>query len=209
MGDNMLTGGPNYIGKKYGEDIWFEDPTLAYRLYNREANRATHEFIDETIDTGIGVAETALDVIALKGAGTAIAGGLKKKAKKEIMSYGDDYIDDAFRVSGGGSKTELARKLGNQGEDVAGIVNSKTRIPSLSGTAKYRIPDELLADQKILREIKNVSKQSYTRQLRDFNQWAKQNGYDFILEVRDGANGDTVTVLLSMHKKVNKTITNK
>ncbi|HEX2926207.1 MAG TPA: putative toxin [Ruminiclostridium sp.] len=86
------------------------------------------------------------------------------------------------------SGTDLARQLGKEGEDAAGIVNAKQRIPSLSGTAKYRIPDELLQDQKILREIKNVSSQSYTNQLKDFNAWAKQNnGYQFILEVRPGA----------------------
>ena len=58
------------------------------------------------------------------------------------------------------------------------------RIASLSGTAAYRIPDELLSDQKIPREIKNVKYQGYTNQLKDFNQWAKQNGYQFILQVR-------------------------
>lgn len=82
--------------------------------------------------------------------------------------------------------TDLARQLGKEGENVAGIVYAKQRIPSLPGTAKYRILDELLQDQKILREIKNVSSQSYTKQLKDFNAWAKQNGYKFILEVRPG-----------------------
>lgn len=80
-----------------------------------------------------------------------------------------------------------ASKLGKEGENAAGIINAKTRIPSLSNTAKYRIPDELLQDEKVLREIKNVSTQSYTRQLKDFNEWSKQNGYQFVLEVRPGA----------------------
>ena len=88
----------------------------------------------------------------------------------------------------GSTRTDLARQLGKEGEAAAGIINPKQRIPSLSGTAKYRIPDELLHDQKILREIKNVSSQSYTNQLKDFNAWAKQNGYQFILEVRPGEN---------------------
>jgi len=89
--------------------------------------------------------------------------------------------------TGDTSNTSLARQLGKEGEEAAGIVNTKTRIDSLSGTAKYRIPDELLKDEKILREIKNVSNLSYTNQLRDFNAWAKQNGYQFVLEVRPGA----------------------
>lgn len=45
----------------------------------------------------------------------------------------------------------------------------------------------MLHDEQILREIKNVKNQSYTNQLRDFNEWAKQNGYQFVLEVREGA----------------------
>jgi hypothetical protein len=96
-------------------------------------------------------------------------------------------VRNAVTKSSTKSGTELARKLGKEGEDAAGIIKAKERIPSLSGTAKYRIPDELLHDQKILREIKNVGSQSYTNQLRDFNAWAKQNGYQFILEVRPGA----------------------
>lgn len=67
--------------------------------------------------------------------------------------------------------------------------NEQHNLLLLSGFLEneYRIPDELLHDQKILREIKNVSSQSYTNQLKDFNAWAKQNGYQFILEVRPGA----------------------
>lgn len=82
---------------------------------------------------------------------------------------------------------EKIRNLGKEGEEKAGIYKQKERIPSLSGTASCRIPDELLHDEEILREIKNVSSQSYTNQLRDFNEWAKQNGYTFILEIKSWA----------------------
>lgn len=34
-------------------------------------------------------------------------------------------------------------QVGKAGERAAGIVSPKVRIPSLTGTAKYRIPDEL------------------------------------------------------------------
>ncbi|MEL7658128.1 MAG: putative toxin, partial [Bacillota bacterium] len=82
--------------------------------------------------------------------------------------------------------TDQARQLGKEGEDAAGIVNPKERIPSLTGTANYRVPDELLHDEQILREIKNVGRQSYSSQLKDFNEWATQKGYQFVLEVRPG-----------------------
>jgi hypothetical protein len=109
-------------------------------------------------------------------------------SKNEVQSQ-TAYLCPLDPTSEGAGKTgtDLARQLGKEGEDAAKIVNAKQRIPSLSGTAKYRIPDELLQDQKILREIKNVSSQSYTNQLKDFNAWTKQNGYQFILEVRPGA----------------------
>lgn len=74
-----------------------------------------------------------------------------------------------------------------EGEQAAGINKPKRSIESLTETAYYRIPDELLEEERILREIKNVSRLSYTRQLQDFNLWAKKYGYTFILEVREGA----------------------
>lgn len=77
--------------------------------------------------------------------------------------------------------------MGKEGEKLAGITQPKQRIPSLTNTAKYRVPDALLHNERILREIKNVSNLSYTRQLQDFNLWAQQNGYKFILEVKPGA----------------------
>jgi hypothetical protein len=52
----------------------------------------------------------------------------------------------------------------------------------LSGTAAYRIPDELNATT--IGEVKNVSSLSYTNQLRDFQAYAQQEGLTFNLYVR-------------------------
>ncbi|WP_156300411.1 two-partner secretion domain-containing protein [Streptobacillus canis] len=83
---------------------------------------------------------------------------------------------------------KLNKKKGKQAEIDAGINPNikKTKIESITKTAKSRIPDELLNDKKILREIKDVSKLRYTNQIKDFNLWAKKNGYKFILEIRNG-----------------------
>jgi hypothetical protein len=59
-----------------------------------------------------------------------------------------------------------SRALGIAGEQAVGV-GSKTRIPSLTGTAKYRIPDQLTSTT--LGEVKNVSHLSLTRQLTDFH----------------------------------------
>jgi len=79
--------------------------------------------------------------------------------------------------------TELAQRLGREGEDAAGIVQgAKETIPSLTGTAAYRVPDELT--HVTLREIKNVAHLSNTAQLRDFLAYAQREGLTFILQTR-------------------------
>ncbi|GAA3819456.1 hypothetical protein CSO01_05480 [Cellulomonas soli] len=75
------------------------------------------------------------------------------------------------------------RAAGAAGEQAAGIIKNTQRIPSLSGTASYRIPDELTSTA--LGEVKNVANLSYTNQLRDFAAYAEQEGMGFNLYVRD------------------------
>lgn len=74
------------------------------------------------------------------------------------------------------------RTAGAAGEQAAGIIKNTQRIPSLSGTASYRIPDELTSTA--LGEVKNVANLSYTNQLRDFAAYAQQEGLGFNLYVR-------------------------
>jgi len=71
------------------------------------------------------------------------------------------------------SGTQLARELGAAGEETSGIVVPKTRIPSLTGTASYRVPDELIPNV-LLRDAKNVAELRPTPQLIDFSQYAQQ-----------------------------------
>ncbi|WP_307810549.1 putative toxin [Gelidibacter salicanalis] len=74
-----------------------------------------------------------------------------------------------------------SRALGLQGESAVGV-GTKTRIPSLTNTAAYRVPDHL--SSTALGEIKNVSHLSLTRQLRDFHLFSQQNGLQFNLFTR-------------------------
>jgi hypothetical protein len=74
------------------------------------------------------------------------------------------------------------RAAGSAGEQEAGIIKNTDRIPSLSGTAAYRIPDEL--NSSVLGEVKNVSSLSYTNQLQDFADYARQEQLQFNLYVR-------------------------
>lgn len=74
------------------------------------------------------------------------------------------------------------RAAGSSGEQEAGIIKNTDRIPSLSGTAAYRIPDEL--NSSVLGEVKNVSSLSCTSSLRDFAAYAQQEQLPFNLYVR-------------------------
>ena len=49
---------------------------------------------------------------------------------------------------------------------------------------RNRIPDELDVENGTLTEVKNTNNLSYTRQLRDFTDYAKENDMQFILMVR-------------------------
>ena len=77
-----------------------------------------------------------------------------------------------------------AYALGVEGERAAGITGPKRPIPSVNGTADFRVPDFVDHDAKILVESKNVARLSYTRQLRDYVAYAKKYGYTFYLWVR-------------------------
>ena len=76
------------------------------------------------------------------------------------------------------------RWLGKIGEKMAKWPKNKKHIPSLSGTARYRIPDYLNKTEKVIGEVKNVKKLTYTNQINDFVQYAWKEDYTFILKVR-------------------------
>lgn len=90
-----------------------------------------------------------------------------------------DAVDDAAAAA---SSMARARQLGRAGEEAAGITKNTQRIPSLTGTAKYRVPDELT--DVSLREVKNAAQLSNTNQLKDFLRYARETGRKFILETR-------------------------
>lgn len=114
-------------------------------------------------------------------------------------SYIGGQVFDAIATDGGSAEVQATeeataaatadsvgmagvRAAGQTGEDLAGIVKNTGRIPSASGTAAYRIPDELNA--ATLGEVKNVSRLSYTNQLRDFSSYAQSTERAFNLYVR-------------------------
>jgi RHS repeat-associated protein len=92
-----------------------------------------------------------------------------------------DKIVDAITKA---SKGKLNQRLGQSGENATCPVKNTERIPSLTGTAKYRTPDTLDHVNGIIGDTKNVQYQAMTDQLRDDQYYAIVNGYEFQLTVR-------------------------
>ncbi len=82
------------------------------------------------------------------------------------------------------SSTAAAARLGREGEALSGIVKNKERIPSLTGTANFRIPDGLNFAAKTIEESKNVAKLGLTNQIRDDIRFAQKHQFTFTLHVR-------------------------
>ncbi|MBR1517651.1 MAG: hypothetical protein IJ620_05880 [Bacteroidales bacterium] len=83
------------------------------------------------------------------------------------------------------SSIQRARRLGVEGEKAANVPAPKDRIESLTGTAKYRIPDGIDYELHILYEVKNVKHLNYTAQLRVFILYCKTHDFEFRLVVRE------------------------
>lgn len=109
----------------------------------------------------------------------------------QVASWSEVGIDVAANVGGGiayAHSCQLAANnpnlVGQQGMSQSGITQNTRHIDSLTGTAKYRVPDGLDRAARTLTEVKNTANLSYTNQLRDMNLFAQQNGYTFQLFTR-------------------------
>lgn len=96
----------------------------------------------------------------------------------------DDYVDDVGRAMTNGGKVSPNR-LGKQGEN---FVSQQLGLPhntqTFSINGRDRIPDFIDKSRGIIAESKNVAKQSYTRQLRDYVDMATEMGTKLELYVR-------------------------
>jgi RHS repeat-associated protein len=139
---------------------------LALEIIGEIAGTALSIVKDLVCEFAFAIAATAL-IAAASGLIRGVARGVKIGITKFINAR----------------KMAKVRKLGKLGEEAAGIIaERKQSIPSLTGTAEYRIPDELT--DLHLREVKNVKYLSKTKQVQDFLLYAQDKGLDFILEVR-------------------------
>ena len=91
-------------------------------------------------------------------------------------------VEEVVRRALGRIRQRDAGRIGRLGERVAHARERKRRIPSLSGTARFRIPDILTDDELI--EVKNVSRLLLSPQLADFLSLAEASEIKFVLVTR-------------------------
>lgn len=133
--------------------------------------------------------QTAMDhpyVPAIVGtlplAGYGATGGLTALSNAYLQGAGTACV--AFCDKAGQTLQRTPQALGKIGEIASGLEKNTERIPSVSNTAKYRIPDGLNHASKTISEVKNVGYQSLTNQLRDSLSYAQSRGYRFDLYIR-------------------------
>jgi RHS repeat-associated protein len=140
------------------------------------------------IGSGVGLIAAASGAAAgAAGAATTaaeVAAGASGTAAAANTACGGDMCASEAQ-SASQTATAAAQALGKAGEAAANIVKNTVRIPSLTQTANYRIPDQLLPNLNILSEVKNVQYLGLTNQIEDFLMYAEQQGYVFQLFVRE------------------------
>ena len=146
------------------------------------------------IGTGAGMAAgaalagsiTATTGAVMAGGSTLVAtvgtGGLGAGATYIANNLSQAANNLAPAAQTAASKMQEVVTKGKAGEALSGLAKNTSHIPSLTGTASYRIPDGLDAGMRILSEVKNYSGTlSYTNQLKDFVMWSQANGYQMHL----------------------------
>ena len=83
-----------------------------------------------------------------------------------------------------GEAALTSNQIGRIGETFANTLGPKIRIV-ING--RLRIPDAIDWPAKMVHEVKNVARQSFTRQLKDMLDFSQANGLRFTLWLRDGA----------------------
>ena len=142
------------------------------------------------IGTGVGAA-LAGSITATTGAAVAGGGTLAATASAGGVGAGAAYVANNLAQAANNitpaaqtvaSKMQDVATKGKNGELLSGLVKNTTCLPSLTGTAAYRIPDGLDMSIKVLSEVKNYAgKLSYTSQLKDFVMWSQANGFEMHL----------------------------
>ena len=135
---------------------------------------ATKQAVDAT--------KTVIDEGAY-GAGKVIGNTV---AQVGVMAVGEG-VGKVIGAAGETAETVVAKtpgQLGKEGMAATGITQNTEAIPSTTGKAAYRVPDQLDHSAGVIGEVKNVKSLSYTSQIQDYVHYANQTGYQFNLYIR-------------------------
>jgi hypothetical protein len=131
--------------------------------------------------TGLAIGKAGT---ALVNKGGALLGAVVGAARKGI-GLSDEAAEAAAKTA-----TARAARLGREGEASAGIGSPKSGV-EING--RMRFPDEL--SPTLLKEVKNVARQGWTKQLKDYADLARQRNIPFELWVRGANNPRGATAL--------------
>jgi hypothetical protein len=126
-----------------------------YHLYQNNDQVSVGQVVEAAIVGALGG--------AVISGGLVIIGGAAAIGVSAFAGVGAAACADGDCQNEG---TALARSLGHAGETAADIIKNTQRIPSASGSATYRIPDQLLRSRQVISEVKNVAQLSLTNQIK-------------------------------------------
>jgi len=145
----------------------------------------------------IAAANKVREILVALAAATVLRLGTVTK----VIEVGAKAATSIRGLTAASLKMARVRAAGVAGEKAAGIVKNTQRIPAASGKAAFRIPDELDDVNRILGEVKNVKTLGKTSQLEDFAIWARSNGYQMVIYVRQGGGTHLTQGLLDLVKQ--------
>ena len=135
------------------------------------------ERVDSVGDVALDWAETAWSVFEYVSAPYAGAGGMVNGTGRAAST-----IFRKLFPRGGAKVTKTAGQIGRAGEDAVRAAYNIGKKQKFGINGRNRIPDGVTSTT--LSEVKNVKSLSYTSQLRDFADIAKQQGLKYDLYVR-------------------------
>ncbi len=137
-------------------------------------------------DLCIGEAIVALAVVESPAGQAAIEEG-EASVAAAAEAVGTTVSEESQAALTATERSLNSINLGRIGERALGIFNeAKEKIDSLTGTAKFRVPDLLDKAGRQLIDSKNVARLSMSDQLRDYLAFAQQKGYQVIIQIRPG-----------------------
>ncbi len=199
-GVNWSSLGSFNIGRRVQDHVYRNSSLYQYHR-DQMKERQMDEF-QEGMDY-LGTFDPTGGIDFFNGVGYGLRGQYGNMAISGIAIF--PYLGDLAKLGKYGNKSlKGIRALGIAGEEAVGV-SSKVRIESLTGTAKYRIPDILTKSS--IEEIKNVKHLSLTRQLNDFYLYSQKHDLRFILHTRSNTTfSRPLQNLINNGNIINKTI---